>query len=259
MWVGAGGGMLAAFLIGQRRRDLGWVDVGWAGGIGVAVLIAAFDTESGVLWRRALVATFLVLWSLRLAGDTARRRLRAESEDARYAGLRALMGERQGVAVPALFASQWLLALFFAWTALPGMRVEEASLRIWDLLGIGLWVFALAGEVLSDLQLDRFRARASSRGKTCREGLWRYSRHPNYFFEWLLWCAYAVLAIGTSLWWVAILGPITIFVFLRYLTGVPPAEIQSLRSRGDDYRRYQAETSPFFPWFPKPDAGDAPQ
>ncbi|MGH8164637.1 MAG: DUF1295 domain-containing protein, partial [Rhodanobacteraceae bacterium] len=107
------------------------------------------------------------------------------------------------------------------------------------------------GETIADRQLARFRANPANDGKTCREGLWRYSRHPNYFFEWLHWFAYVALAIGSPLWWLALAGPVVMFVFLRFISGIPYTEAQALRTRGDDYRAYQHDTSMLFPWFPK--------
>ncbi len=82
-------------------------------------------------------------------------------------------------------------------------------------------------------------------------GLWRYSRHPNYFFEWLHWFTYVLLAVGSPLWWLAWSGPLVMYLFLRYLSGVPFTEKQALRSRGEDYRDYQRSTPMFFPWFPR--------
>jgi steroid 5-alpha reductase family enzyme len=106
---------------------------------------------------------------------------------------------------------------------------------------------ALTGESIADRQLARFRASPSNRGKVCREGLWRYSRHPNYFFEWFHWWAYAWLAVGSPLWWLPILGVVVMYLFLTRVTGVPPTEAQAIRSRGDAYREYQRTTNAFFP------------
>jgi steroid 5-alpha reductase family enzyme len=84
-----------------------------------------------------------------------------------------------------------------------------------------------------------------------RTGLWRYSRHPNYFFQTLTWVAYALIAVAAPWGWIAFLAPALILYLVLFVTGVPPAEESSLRSRGDAYRRYQAETSAFVPWFPR--------
>jgi len=106
------------------------------------------------------------------------------------------------------------------------------------------------GESMADRQLAHFRAQPANRGKTCRDGFWRYSRHPNYFFEWLHWFAYVALAVGSPVGWLAWSGPLVMFLFLRFVSGVPYTETQALRSRGDEYRRYQRDTPMFFPWFP---------
>ena len=81
-------------------------------------------------------------------------------------------------------------------------------------------------------------------------GLWRYSRHPNYFFEWLHWFAYVCLAVGSPLGWLAWSGPLLMYMFLRWISGIPWTEAQALRTRGDDYRAYQRDTPMLFPWFP---------
>ena len=100
-----------------------------------------------------------------------------------------------------------------------------------------VWLVSVGGESLADAQLARFRANPANRGKTCRSGLWRYSRHPNYFFEWLHWFAYVLLAAGSPLHWLAWSGPVVMYVFLRWISGIPWTEQQALRSRGEDYAR----------------------
>ena len=88
-----------------------------------------------------------------------------------------------------------------------------------------------------------------------RQGLWRYSRHPNYFFQWLTWVAYALMALAAPWGWIGLLAPLLILYLIVFVTGIPPSEEQALKSRGDDYRRYQRETSAFVPWFPRRAAG----
>jgi steroid 5-alpha reductase family enzyme len=113
----------------------------------------------------------------------------------------------------------------------------------------------MLGLAVADLQLARFKADRCNQGTSCRSGLWRYSRHPNYFFEWVHWWAYAPLAMGVSFWWVALAVPMLLLYFILFVTGIPPTEAQSLASRGEDYRRYQHTTSRFVPWFPRKEQG----
>ncbi len=129
------------------------------------------------------------------------------------------------------------------------------SLRVWDLAGFAIVLASIAGESVADRQLRRFRHDPANRGRTCREGLWRYSRHPNYFFEWLHWWSYAILAIGGPLSWLAALAPLVMLVFILFVTGIPPTEARAVASRGEDYREYQRTTSAFVPWPP----GDPPR
>ena len=118
-------------------------------------------------------------------------------------------------------------------------------------LGLALGLLAIGGETLADRQLERFRLNPANRGKVCREGLWYYSRHPNYFFEWLYWWAFVLMGIGTSYGWWTLLGPLFMLLFLFKLTGIPYTEKQALASRGEAYRAYQKSTPMFFPWFPR--------
>jgi steroid 5-alpha reductase family enzyme len=107
------------------------------------------------------------------------------------------------------------------------------------------------GESVADRQLGRFKTRPGSRGLACREGLWRYSRHPNYFFEWLVWIAYSLLAWPAPHGYLALPIPLLMLFFLLRVTGIPYTEAQALRSRGEAYARYQREVSAFIPWFPR--------
>ncbi len=110
-----------------------------------------------------------------------------------------------------------------------------------------LWLVAMCGEALADFQLDRFRSQPGNKGRTCREGLWEYSRHPNYFFEWLVWVAFFAFATGTPDGWITIYCPALMLFFLFKVTGIPATEAQALKSRGGEYREYQRTTSVFVP------------
>ena len=144
-----------------------------------------------------------------------------------------------------------------AYTFQSSTFADDQALTWQDGLGVAIWAIGVAGEAVADAQLARFRADPGHRGRTCRAGLWRYSRHPNYFFEWLTWWAYVAIAWGAPHGWVALFGPAVMLLFLFKVTGIPYTEAQALRSRGDDYRAYQRTTSAFVPWFPRADAEEA--
>jgi steroid 5-alpha reductase family enzyme len=232
----------------RRTRNAGVVDVVWSFGVGgAAVLVAA--TGGGAILPRALLAVLGGAWGLRL-GLHLWRRVRGEAEDGRYAQLRKRWGESPWMWL-ALFQAQALLVALFALPFLAVAANPVAAWNAWFVVGVATWLLAVAGEAIADKQLARFRARPDTRGTTCREGLWRYSRHPNYFFEWVHWWAYVLLAVGSPIGWLAWSGPVVMYVFLRWISGIPFTEAQALRTRGADYARYQRTTPMLFPWFPK--------
>lgn len=241
--------MAALYVVQRRTHNAGIVDIGWSFGIGALAILFALASD-GYLPRRVLVAGLLALWSFRL-GFHLVRRVGSEVEDGRYRELRDQMGDRLQTFLFWFFQFQALLVLLFVIPALVVMQRPVERLTAWDGLGFGIWLVAVVGEAIADRQLARFRRDPANRGKVCRVGLWRYSRHPNYFFEWVHWWAYCAMAVGAPYGWITLLGPAAMLLFLFKVTGIPPTERQALRSRGEAYREYQHTTSVFFPWPPK--------
>ena len=237
----------------KRHRNAGIVDVVWSAGVGGGAIVAALLGD-GALMPRVLLALLGGAWGLRLAAHLMHRVL-GEPEDGRYAHLREQWGQDQRKWF-AFFQFQAMLVVLFALPFVAVARNPQAGMTPWLWAGIAIWLGSVAGEAIADRQLARFRADPANTGRTCRTGMWRYSRHPNYFFEWLHWFAYVCLAIGSPLWWLAWAGPLVMFVFLRWISGIPYTEAQSLRTRGDDYRAYQQSTPMLFPWFPKSNTKD---
>ncbi len=228
--------------------NAGHVDVIWTFGVGVsAVFYLAVGSGDG--WHRLVAAGLIGFWSLRL-GTHIWRRVHGAEEEGRYRAIREHYGARTNLFHFFFFLSQGLLAWLFA---LPHFVIAShpGGNQPALLAGVAVGVVALAGEAIADRQLGRFRQLPANRGKTCRQGLWRYSRHPNYFFEWLHWFSYPLIAWGAPhaawLW----LAPLFMFLFLWFVTGIPYTERQAIKSRGDDYRQYQKSTSPFIPWRPR--------
>ena len=231
----------------RRHHNIGVVDVLWAKGVGASALLLALLGDGAAMPRIAL-AVLGGLWGSRLALHLWHR-VRSEPEDGRYQHLRKHWNGHQGK-IFGFFQFQALLIVLFA---LPFVAVSvnpEAHGWGWVIAAVAMWLLSVGGESLADRQLARFRADPANKGKTCRDGLWRYSRHPNYFFEWLHWFTYVLLAVHSPLWWLAWSGPLVMYVFLRWVSGIPFTEAQALRSRGEDYRHYQRTTPMLFPWFP---------
>lgn len=241
----------SALWIAQRKTgDAGIVDVGWSYGVALGAVFVAL-TGSGSVAHRAVIATMIGLWGLRLGTHILTDRVLTGREDGRYQMARERFGPRFQ---PFMFVFYQLQALSVPLLCLAPVAIAtttQATLGPLAIAGIALYVLALIGEAIADSQLKRFKREPANKGRTCRAGFWRYSRHPNYFFEWLLWIAYALVAAQSPLWWLALLPVVVMYLLLTRLTGIPPTEAQSLRSRGDDYRAYQKETSPFFPWWPR--------
>lgn len=256
-WAVIAAAQLALWWEQRRSGDASLVDVGWSAALVVLAGLYAVAGD-GLTERRLLVGAMAAIWGGRLAWHLARRIVAsraagARAEDGRYQALRARWGPRAQRNFLVFFQVQASWSVLFSLPILVAMGAARPALGWLDAVGVAIWAIGVVGEGVADAQLARFRARAGSRGRTCREGLWRYSRHPNYFFEWLTWWSYVVIAWGAPLGWLAWAGPALMLLFLFKVTGIPSTEAQALRSRGDDYRAYQRTTSAFVPWFPRAD------
>jgi steroid 5-alpha reductase family enzyme len=246
--VGASLTMIGVWLVSIRIANASYVDVAWALGIAGTAVAYALLAEGSTL-HRVLVASLGTIWGVRL-GTYLLARLAGKGEDGRYQELRRRWAPHVNRAFFVFFQAQagfiLLFSLPFAFVA-----ADKGDMTWLAWVGAALALGAIAGEVTADTQLAVWKGDPANRGTTARNGLWGWSRHPNYFFEWLHWVAWAVIALSSPYGWIAIAVPAFLLVLLFKVTGIPETEAQSLRSRGDDYRRYQEEVSVFVPLPPK--------
>lgn len=248
-WVSMAVVMGLLWLLQRRTGDAGIVDVAWGMGVGLLALFFIWGSDEGDFARRVVLACLVVFWALRLSAYILWRVLTME-EDGRYQTLKHDWGSDAQTKLLGFYQLQAIGSLLFALPVLIAAR-GTSPLGFPDYLGISIWLIAIGGELIADGQLARFRSNPANQGKVCQDGFWKYSRHPNYFFEWLHWWAYVCLAISAPWGWLTILGPILMLHFILNVTGIPPTEAQALKSRGEAYQEYQQTTSAFFLWPPK--------
>lgn len=243
--------MAAAWAICRRLNNASFIDVAWAYGFALVVWLYVVIAPGDPV-RQGFIAGMVTIWSLRLGTHllvrVARRHPR---EDPRYAALREQFPQRTWFMFFGFFALQALLIGLLSAPFAVACTNPAPGINLWEIGGVLLWGLAFGGETLADLQLKQFHANPANKGKVCNIGLWRYSRHPNYFFEWVIWIAFFVFAVGSPWGWATFFCPLIMLHFLLNVTGVPPVEEQSLKSRGDAYRAYQRVTSKFIPRPPK--------
>lgn len=256
--------MAGAWLIWRGTQNSGWVDATWTFGLGLVGAASALTPlmlSGEMTARQGLVLALVAAWALRLGVHIAQRSA-GITDDPRYAKLLQGWGEEAPRRMFWLVQKQALVSIPLALSILLAAWNPAPGLRALDMLGVLVLVVGIGGAALADNQLRRFRNVPSNHGSVCDSGLWRYSRHPNYFFEWLGWIAYPLIAIdptGAYPWgWLALAGPACMYWLLVYVSGIPPLEAHMLERRGERFRTYQARTSAFFPAPPRePSKGTA--
>jgi len=242
--------MAFAWVVQQKTGNSGWVDTIWTFSVGLVGAGSALWPAAGeaVHARQWLVAALVAIWSLRLGTHIAIRTA-GITDDPRYAAFAKEWGVDAPRRMFAFLQNQALGSIPLVFSIFVAAHVPQASLRAQDIIGAVILFIGIAGEALADAQLKRFRENPANRGRVCDAGLWRWSRHPNYFFEWFCWLAYPIIGLSPYYPWglATLLAPLFMYWILVYVTGIPPLEEQMLRSRGERYRDYQSRTSKFFP------------
>lgn len=247
--------MAFAWSVQRITGNSGWIDVIWTAGVGLAAVFLALCVGSGAVpARQAVVAGLAALWSLRLGTHLFARTATAE-DDPRYRNLMEQWGADAGRKLFGFLQAQAAAGLVLVAAILIAARSPGAFPDPGDIAGLAVFAAGLMGSATADLQLRRFKARAENAGKICNRGLWRWSRHPNYFFEWLCWLTYPLIAIdpgGAYTWgYAALAAPVWMYWLLVHVSGIPPLETHLMRTRGAAFMVYRMRTSGFFPWPPK--------
>ena len=248
--------MLAAWLFGLWRRNGGWTDVFWTFGTGAALAATALfplGTGAAPSARRVLVAILAAAWAIRLGSYVAARVARSRGEDPRYAQFRRDWGKAYARNMLFVALPQAPVSALLALSTLTAAAKPGAGLGLRDIAGAAVVLVAIVGEAVADAQMKRFKADPANAGKVCAAGLWAWSRHPNYFFEWLGWLAYPVIAFDPArpITWLSFAAAAVMLVLLTRISGIPPLEAAQLRSKGAAYRAYQSRVSVFIPLPPK--------
>lgn len=247
--------MSLAWAISRRLQFVTIVDAAWTFSFPTLSLLLCALGEAPVP-RKALLLAMVLIWSGRLGGHLVRRmKKHFPKEDTRYAEIQQGWIQKGGSLAAksfAMFQFQGFLACVLSVPLVLSFGNANTFPSKWEIAGLVIWALGVLGESLADRELARFTSNPGHRGKVCDVGLWRYSRHPNYFCEWILWCGFGLFSVAanSSCW--GLVSPLLMYILLTRVTGVPWAERQSLRSKGEAYREYQRKTSEFFPKFPAP-------
>jgi len=257
-WFLMGMGTVVAFLLftltwllSLKLNNFSFVDVTWSYSLAVMAPLYAL-LGGGFTERKIIAVTMGVLWSVRL-GTYLLFRVKGHHphEDVRYTVLREKWKDGLATNFFFFFQAQALLIVLLAVPVLLACLNPAPELNLIEMAGAIVWLMGLSGEALSDAQMKRFKSDPASKGKVCQVGLWRFSRHPNYFFESLVWWGFWLFACGSPWGWITVYAPALILYFLLRVTGIPLTEECAVKSKGDAYREYQRTTSAFVPWPPK--------
>lgn len=238
-----------AWLMQLRSRNAGLVDAIWAWTLGsLAALYGALG--SAPQETRVVLGLMGGLWGLRL-GTHLWRRNYGKPEDFRYAQFREDWGSKANFNMFWFFQFQNIFTLILSASAFMAIAYRPDAPSPLAVVAAGLiWLASVVGEAIADSQMESFRRNPANKGRVCRDGLWRYSRHPNYFFECLHWIAYLPLAIGAPWGWTALAAPAVMAWLLTRLSGMPILEAEMAR-RKPGYADYMRNTSALIPWSPK--------
>ena len=240
--------MIALFILALLKKDNSIVDIGWGLGF-VLVWAVTFLLEPGTSVRQAVAGILVGAWALRLSSHIFIRH-RGRGEDFRYAAWRKSWGRYFVVrSFFQVFMLQGTLMILVAWPVILINHAAGPEFGALDYAGLAVWLAGFGIEAAADRQLRQFKRNPSNKGRIMTRGLWAASRHPNYFGEALMWWGIFGLALSVPTGWTAVIGPATITLLLRCVSGVPLLEKKY--KGNEDFEAYARRTNAFIPWFPR--------
>jgi steroid 5-alpha reductase family enzyme len=243
--------MAGAWLWAHKIKNASVVDMFWSYNFPVIAIILFF-LAPGWETRVILICLMVIIAGSRLGTHLATRILgHLDEEEGRYQQLRKEWAPNAERAFFFFFQFQAISNVILAIPFIVVVMNTKVGLSSFEWAGFILWMISVSCEAIADRQLAAFKKHPANKGQVCDKGLWYYSRHPNYFFEWLMWMSYFIFALGSPYGWLGIISPAIILYLLLKVTGIPATEEQSLRSKGDKFKAYQKTTSVFLPWFKK--------
>lgn len=243
--------MSIVWLVSVAITNVGIIDIIW--GFGFVILTwTYFLLTDGNPQRKLLISILVTIWGLRLTLHLARRNI-GKGEDYRYQNFRKQYGENS-YWWKSFFQAFMLQGAIMVIVAVPVLTAvfakEPTSWTVFDIVGSLLWLVGFGFETIGDLQLMRFKTKPENKGKVLRTGLWRYTRHPNYFGDAVVWWGYFIIALGTPFGFLSIFSPLIMTFLLLRVSGVAMLE-KSLRKTKPEYAEYEQCTSAFMPLPPK--------
>jgi steroid 5-alpha reductase family enzyme len=235
--------------VATAKKRLDYVDIAWGGGF-IAIILTQFITHWDTInYAQTTVYACVLLWGVRIMWHIARRNLAKKEEDPRYLAIRK---KWKNLILLRSYVKIFLFQAVLVWViSLPLDSMSQPTYSSFGgiAVGLGIWIIGFSFESIADRQLRRFSAQPSNKGKVMTRGLWKYSRHPNYFGEITLWWGIWLMSLYFSPIWWSVIGPLTLTILIRFVSGVPP--IEKSRARDAAYQKYKDSTSMLLPAFPK--------
>ena len=241
------------WLLALKLRKWAIVDAIWSFSIAFNAIVFAILRQADLGLATMLVCGVALLYSLRLGLHLLKRTLKHQEDDPRYLEFAREWGSKANARMLLFYQFQAAGSFALSIPFFIAIDASQANYTPWIYIGVLWCLAAIAGETMADQQLARFKREQTNPNEVCRSGLWRYSRHPNYFFQWIFWLGLIPLCSASDYWWTSLISPLLMLHFLLNVTGIPPTEKRAVASKGDAYRAYQRETSSFLPLPPHPD------